>query len=95
MNIDLILCRLLSFTSLAGGWLAARILKFYLYDVEGFHEIWIVKPVPLWSEVTFFFGTVIGSHVLILVAALVLDSFLWPVLFRDEAKELIEIQNSN
>ena len=95
MNTNLILCRLLSFTSLAIGWLAARILKFYLYNIEGFGMVWNVKPVPFSSEFSFFIHTVLGQHILILGVALILDKLVWPIFFRDEVAELKAIQQSN
>ena len=92
MKTDLFLNQILSFKSLAIGCIVAIILKFYLYSVVGFGEVWSTKDPSLWEQLRALLGYLWDDYSLpILAAAFILDYFLWPYFFRKEVQEIDEI----
>ena len=92
MRNTLLISRRFSFSSLGVAWLISRVLKYYLYGIHAFGFHWNSDPTFL-SRVKFVFGTVIGMEtVLFLVAAAIVDSFVWPILFREAVHECLAIE---
>ncbi len=92
MKTDLILNRLLSFTSLALAWITVNTSKFYIYGLDAYDRVWKLKNPGPSDYIQEWWKLSIDKFTIgFLLVAVLLDYFLWPYLFREESKEVMQI----
>ncbi len=78
------LSRFLSLTMIANVWLSLNLLKFYVYNVAGWDQRWVTKHPTFWAQAKAFWDLSLSHYWLWIIAAYVVDRYLWPYIFRKE-----------
>jgi hypothetical protein len=90
MRFALFLSRLLSFRSVALGLLLARLLKYFIFGLDGFGKHWNVTP-SLGDHLSFLWNYCILPYGVWLIPAFILDHLVGQIFFREEVGELEKI----